>query len=146
MQIASHERKFTKGKTYYNYHHYLPILAHKPGALRNGTPFLNMELPEELNKVKVILELQPNGARDFAHILSHIPKEGIESVITACSKAIKEKTVSKDVILNILFRGNDEANINEDNIAQNPEQYPALKHEPEENCDAYDSLLQGAVQ
>jgi hypothetical protein len=137
-QIANHQRQFTKGKTYYDYYHYLPILAHKPGALRNGTPFIDMDLPDELNKVKATLEQQPSGAKDFAHLLSYIPKEGMESVIDACSKAIKEKTVSKDVILNILFRKNDEIQ-----IAQKPEQYLELKHQPQENCKAYDSLLQG---
>lgn len=137
-EVANHQRQFSRGKTYYDYHHYLPILAHKPGALRNGAPFTDMDLPEELNKIRIILENQPNGARDFAHILSYIPKEGIESIIEACSKSLIAKTVSKDIILNFLFRNNDE-----EQIIEEPEQYLKLKHIPQENCKIYDSLLQG---
>jgi len=50
-EVGRHNRKFTKGGTFYDWRHYLPILAHKPGALRNGAPFMNMELPEELEEV-----------------------------------------------------------------------------------------------
>jgi transposase len=136
-QVGSHERKFTKGQTYYDYNHYLPILARKPGALRNGAPFINMDLPDELNKVRQSLEQQEGGARDFAHILSHIPLESIESVIAACSYAIKIRAISKDIILNTLFRKNDEPDI----IQEATEQYLNLKHIPEEKCNSYNQLL-----
>ena len=97
-----------------------------------------MDLPEELNKVRAILDKQPNGSRDFAHILSYIPKETIESVTTACCEALTSKTVSKDVILNILFRKNDQ-----DEIVEKPDKYIELKNIPQDNCEAYDDLLQG---
>jgi len=151
QEVGRHERRFTAGQTYYNYQHYLPILARKPGALRNGAPFKDMVLPDEINKVREILEQHPNGARDFAHILSHIPMEGMDAVISACVIAITAKTVSKDVILNILFRKNDECDIikdkdksnhyhNDDTDNKNTE-YLKIKHLPEENCNAYNQLL-----
>lgn len=146
-EVGYHERKFTKGQTYYNYQHYLPILAHKPGALRNGAPFINMDLPDELNKVRQSLEQRENGSRDFAHILSYIPIESIESVINACSYAIKMQAISKDVILNALFRKNDESaiqNTEEEVPVGNPGEDPKyleLKYVPEENCSSYDQLL-----
>jgi transposase len=145
-EVGRHERKFTKGQTYYDYQHYLPILARKPGALRNGAPFINMDLPDELNKVRKALEKQENGSRDFAHILSYIPVESIESVIDACSYALEMKAVSKDVILNALFRRNELAiqNTKEENQGRNLEEDPEyleLKYVPEENCSSYDQLL-----
>jgi len=140
-EIGRHERKFTKGQTYYNYQHYLPILARKPGALRNGEPFANMDLPDELNRVRQILERSENGPRDFAHILSHIPVESIESVINACATALNMNAVSKDVILNILFRKNDEPDISD--IKEDDPEYLKLKYIPEENCRSYDQLLSG---
>lgn len=72
-EVGCHERQFSRGQTYYNYRHYLSILSRKPGALRNGAPFVDMELPDELNRVRESLEQSPTGARDFAHILSYIP-------------------------------------------------------------------------
>ena len=71
VEVGGHRRRFTRGQTYYNPSHYFPILAKKPGALRNGAPFVDMVLPDELNKVRTHLEKQVNGARDFAHILSY---------------------------------------------------------------------------
>jgi len=58
-EIAQHERQFSKGQTYYNWNHYLPLLMRKPGALRNGAPFKDMDLPEELQIVRRHLYQQP---------------------------------------------------------------------------------------
>ena len=49
--IAEHPRAFGHGHTRYNPLHYLPVLARKPGALRNGAPFRDWELPPGLPKV-----------------------------------------------------------------------------------------------
>ena len=72
-EVGRHVRRFTKGETYYNWLHYLPILAHKPGALKNGIPFKDMPLPDELLAVRSHLQTRTQGSRDFAHILSYIP-------------------------------------------------------------------------
>lgn len=140
VEVGQHERKFTRGQTYYNPNHYLPILAKKPGALRNGAPFAGMVLADELIAVREHLETQVNGARDFAHILSYIPLESLESVVMACAEAIKSKAISKDVILNILLRQNDEPIESEEvsNIV-----YLPLKHIPTANTDVYNQLLSG---
>lgn len=37
--IAEHRRSFGRGETVYDPWHYVPVLARKPGALRNGAPF-----------------------------------------------------------------------------------------------------------
>jgi hypothetical protein len=138
-EVGSHERKFTRGSAYYNWHHYLPLLARKPGALRNGAPFSDMELPDELNKVRDHLKKSSNGIRDFAHILSYIPIEGLEQVRGACARAIKEKTIAKDIILNILLREADAPQaLEEENIT-----YLPLKHAPCAEPNAYNLLLSG---
>ena len=139
-EVGRHERKFTQGQTYYNPSHYLPILAKKPGALRNGAPFVNMALPDELKSVREHLEKQINGSRDFALILSYIPLESLESVVLACSEAIGSKTISKDIILNILLRQNDKSNEIEQasNIV-----YLPLKHIPTADTAIYNQLLSG---
>ncbi len=99
-----------------------------------------MELPDELNKVRAHLKKSPNGIRDFAHILSYIPIEGLEQVRLACDIAIKERAISKDIILNILLRSKDsKMSIAEENIT-----YLALKHTPEAEPNAYNHLLTGA--
>mgnify|MGYP006129797753 FL=1 len=140
VEVGRHERRFTRGQTYYNHNHYFPILAKKPGALRNGAPFVDMVLPDELNKVRQHLEKQVNGTRDFAHILSYIPLESLESVVIACKEAIKSNTISKDVILNILLRQNDIPYENKEalNIV-----YLPIKHIPTADMNVYNTLLSG---
>ena len=40
------------GETIYDPWHYLPVLARKPGALRNGAPFKDWALPPALEQVR----------------------------------------------------------------------------------------------
>jgi transposase len=37
--VGEHARRFGRGETIYDPWHYVPVLARKPGALRNGAPF-----------------------------------------------------------------------------------------------------------
>ena len=43
--VGEHARCFGRGQTIYDPWHYVPVLARKPGALRNGAPFKNWVLP-----------------------------------------------------------------------------------------------------
>lgn len=42
--VGAHARAFGRGKDIYDPLHYVPVLARKPGALRNGAPFKDWEL------------------------------------------------------------------------------------------------------
>lgn len=138
QEVGLHVRRFTRGETYYDWRHYLPLLARKPGALRNGEPFIDMSLPEELFSVQRHLQHYPQGTRDFAHILSYIPTESLEAVVDACSKAISLGTISKDVILNILLRRKDEP---ESSPEPSQRVYIKLKYPPKADCSIYNQLL-----
>lgn len=39
--MASHARLPGSGQTSYDWQHYIDLVQRKPGALRNGTPFLD---------------------------------------------------------------------------------------------------------
>lgn len=43
--VAEHPRCFGRAETIYDPWHYVPVLARKPGALRNGAPFRDWVLP-----------------------------------------------------------------------------------------------------
>ena len=141
QEVGRHLRKFTRGGTYYDWQHYLPLLARKPGALRNGCPFREMPLPDPLFTVQNHLQQRPKGMRDFAHILSYIPLESIESVVTACSTAIESGTISKDVILNILLRKKDQPDHREEPSTI----YMKLKYTPTDDCSRYNQFLKAGV-
>ena len=140
IEVGSHERKFTRGKTYYDWQHYIPILKRKPSSLNNGAPFVDMDLPEEIQAVRNYLVTQKNGIKDFAHILSYIHSESMEAVIAACSTAINDKTINRSSIENILFRNKNQV-VSEEEVSADFH----WQHEPIANCNVYDQLLSGAL-
>ena len=60
--VAEHRRSFGRGETIYDPWHYVPVLARKPGALRNGAPFKDWVLPTAMEKVRRIGSLTPTTA------------------------------------------------------------------------------------
>jgi hypothetical protein len=48
--VGEHARCFGRGETVYNPWHYVPVLARKPGALRNGAPFRDWPLPSAMER------------------------------------------------------------------------------------------------
>ena len=46
--VADHPRHFRRDQIIYDPWHYLPVLVKKPGALRNGAPFKDWDLPPAL--------------------------------------------------------------------------------------------------
>src|ERR1700730_17714122 len=50
-RVVEHRRRFGRSETIYDPWHYVPVLARKPGALRNGAPFKDWLLPGGLERV-----------------------------------------------------------------------------------------------
>jgi hypothetical protein len=69
--VADHERLTDKGKTRYDWRHYIPLVQRKPGALRNGAPFA--DLPETLQRLRRALLREPGGDRLMAKVLALEP-------------------------------------------------------------------------
>lgn len=107
--VAEHPRAFGHGHTRYDPLHYLPVLARKPGALRNGAPFRDWALPPALAKVRGRLGRSDEADRQFVDILAAILTDGVDAVEAACAEALAAGTHSRDVILNILTRRHDTA-------------------------------------
>ncbi len=92
--VARHDRVFGRNTTVYDPVHYVPVLARKPGALRNGAPFKEWELPPALRRVRRKLEHQPGGDRQLVEILGAVLSDGIEAVEAACSEALAHNVYS----------------------------------------------------
>ena len=50
--VGEHRRCFGREQTVFDPWHYVPVLARKPGALRNGAPFKDWVLPAGLERVR----------------------------------------------------------------------------------------------
>lgn len=140
--VGIHRRHLGRDKVIYDPWHYLAVLEMKPGALRNGAPFKQWDLPESMVEVRKILEDRSGGDRQFVSILSVVGHYGLEPVATACAQVIVDKTVSSDVILSILSRTHDEPPPEPLPLSA---QLPLLKLIPLVDCYRYDRLLKGGA-
>lgn len=138
--IGLHRRQFGRDKTIYEPWHYLDVLKRKPGALRNGAPFQNWDLPEALQRTRERLGNCSDGDRQFVGILAAVPAHGLQMVATACAEALVSKTVSRDLVLNILSRAGEQATVAD---CQPPDHLPKLRLPPLADCRRYDRLLIG---
>jgi transposase len=135
--VAEHVRSFDRYQTIYNPWHYVPALAHKPGALRNGAPFADWSLPAGLSGVRRKLQRHADGDRQFVAILNAVVQDGLETVEAACREALASHGVSADVVLTLLAR-------TRDSVPAAPIGVPAalqLVDEPRADCCRYNQLL-----
>ena len=105
--VAEHPRNYGRGETVYDPWHYVPVLARKPGALRNGAPFKDWVLPAALDRVRRKLAGSNDGDRQMVNILAAVLTDGLPAVEAACEQALAEGVHSADVVINILARRRD---------------------------------------
>ena len=134
--VGDHARRFGRNQTAYDPWHYVPVIARKPGALRNGAPFKDWVLPAAIERVRRKLTGSADGDRQMVDILGAVLSDGLAAVEAACAAALKDGVFSSDVIINILAR------------AREPDPPPViltpaalrLDHVPRADCGRYDAL------
>ena len=134
--VGEHRRSFGRDQTVFDPWHYVPVLARKPGALRNGAPFKDWILPASLDRVRRKLAGGDDGDRQMVAILTAVLSDGLAAVEAACAAALRENVHSADVILNILARRREPA---APITIVTPEAL-RLRVEPVADCTRYDSL------
>jgi hypothetical protein len=134
--VADHARSFRRDQIIYDPWHYLPVLVRKPGALRNGAPFKDWDLPPALAQVRQRLKHHPDSDRQFVKVLGRVLDHGLDAVEAACAEALAAGIANGDVILTVLAR------------QRQPPPAPSittpdalrLKIEPSGDCGRYDSI------
>jgi len=134
--VAEHPRSFGRGETIYDPWHYVPVLARKPGALRNGAPFKDWVLPAAMDRVRRKLTSAGDGNRQMVDILTAVLTDGLPAVEAACSEAITHGVHSADVVLNILARQRNPA----PPVTILTPAALTLRHAPIADCARYDNL------
>jgi transposase len=105
--ICEHQRIIDRshhlpGHTVYDWRHYLAVIQRKPGALRNGAPFL--EMPDAFRRLQAHLLRTPGGDREMVEILSLVLHHDEQAVLTAVEQALEIGVPTKTHILNLLHR------------------------------------------
>ncbi len=124
------------GRTIYDWRHYLAAIQRKPGALRNGAPFL--DLPEAFRRLQGLLLKRPGGDREMVEILALVLHHDEQAVLYAVEVALEAGVPTKTHILNLLHRLVDGK---ETAVALiDAPQALTLRQEPKANVARYDTL------
>ncbi len=141
--IAEHSRRFTRNVSYFEPWHYVPLLDRKPGALRDGAPFIGWKLPEAMHRIREHYMAGKGGDREFVDLLLLAQDHGIEVVEAACDLAVDQNTLRLPAIINLINQ------LVEPAIAPLSEAYtyPQLTLRPEADCKRYEALcsVEGAA-
>ncbi|MGP9792152.1 IS21 family transposase [Roseinatronobacter sp. NSM] len=139
--VCTHERVIDRshrkpGRFVYDWRHYLAVVQRKPGALRNGAPFL--EMPEPFRKLQAKMLRQPGGDREMVDILSLVLHHDEQAVLRAVELALQAGVPTKTHVLNLLHRLLDGTPTEQPDIT--PPAALSLSKEPEANVARYDGL------
>src|ERR1700754_1792054 len=134
--VGDHRRCFGRDQTVFDPWHYVPVLARKPGALRNGAPFKDWVLPTGLQRIRRKLASVSDGDRQMVNILTAVLSDGLPAVEAACLEALRDGVHSADVVINILARRREP----EPPVTIMTPDALRLQHTPSADCVRYDSL------
>jgi hypothetical protein len=124
------------GRTVYDWRHYLAVIQRKPGALRNGAPFVTM--PDAFRRLQGHLLRRVGGDREMAEILALVLQHDEQAVLCAVELALDAGVPTKMHILNLLHRLIDGKAPSGPPI--NAPQALRLRREPVANVERYDGL------
>jgi hypothetical protein len=115
------------------------VIQRKPGALRNGAPFL--EMPEAFRRLQASLLKRPGGDREMVEILALVLQHDEQIVLQAVELALEGGVPTKTHVLNLLHRLVD-GTPPPDTI--DAPQALRLMQEPLANVERYDALRREA--
>ena len=139
--LCEHERLIQRShhlppRTIYDWRHYLTVIQRKPGALRNGAPFV--ELPSGFRRLQDQMLRRPGGDREMVDILALVLQHDEQAVLTAVELALSDGVATKTHVLNILHRLID-GRVTDSPTIDTP-QALLLRREPKANVERYDDL------
>ena len=138
--IAEHARRFGRDQLICDPWHYLPILERKPGALRNGVPFRQWDLPIAIQRVRDRILKQPKGDRAFVELLMLAREVGLEPLQVACELVLDGNVVTAAVVMNEMRR----LIAPSTPMLLNVPDMLKLQTEPRADCGRYDHLRGGS--
>jgi len=104
--VAEHRRSWGKEGTFFDYHHYLPLLERKPGSLDYARPLVGLDLPECFDTLRRRLQGQEEkegaGIREFIRVLRLLEDYPLAELGMAIEKALLIHGHSRDAVLQFL--------------------------------------------
>ena len=128
-------------RTVYDWRHYQAVIQRKPGALRNGAPFV--EMPDAFRELQAQLLQRPGGDREMVDVLALVLQHDEAAVLCAVELALEDGVATKTHVLNILHRLTDGHGAAA--VVDAP-QALVLRQEPRADIERYDALRDWEVR
>ncbi len=104
-EIARHRRSYEREELIFDPLHYLELLERKTNALDQAAPLEGWELPEELPRLRRLLEVRLGkpGKREYVQVLRLLEDFSLEDVRAAAGQAVELGTISFDAVKHLLL-------------------------------------------
>jgi transposase len=104
-EIARHRRSYEREELIFDPLHYLALLERKTNALDQAAPLQGWELPEELMRLRRLLEVRLGkpGKREYVQVLRLLEDFSLEDVAAAARQAVELGTISFDAVKHLVL-------------------------------------------
>ena len=104
-EIARHRRSYEREEFIFDPLHYLALLERKTNALDQAAPLVGWQLPEELVRLRRLLEarLGKPGKREYVQVLRLLEDFPAEDLVASARQAFELGTISFDAVKHLLL-------------------------------------------
>ena len=104
-EIARHRRSYEREELIFDPLHYLALLERKVNALDQAAPLAGWRLPEELVRLRRLLEarLGKAGKREYVQVLRLLEDFALSDVTAAACQAVEWGTISFDAVKHLVL-------------------------------------------
>ena len=104
-EIARHRRSYEREELIFDPLHYLALLERKTNALDQAAPLVGWQLPEDLVRLRRLLEarLGKPGKREYVQVLRLLEDFPADDVVAAARQAFELGTISFDAVKHLLL-------------------------------------------
>ena len=103
--IARHERSYDEADMIFNPLHYLPLIERKIMSLDQAAPLDGWNLPEEILKLRRLLEARMGkaGKREYVQVLRLLDTVDMETLSAAVKDALRLGAIGYDAIRHLVL-------------------------------------------
>jgi len=104
-EVARHRRSYEREELIFDPLHYLALLERKTNALDQAAPLVGWQLPEDLVRLRRLLEarLGKPGKREYVQVLRLLEDFPADDVVAAARQAFELGTISFDAVKHLLL-------------------------------------------
>jgi len=103
--IARHDRSYDQNDMVFNPLHYLPLIERKIASLDQAAPLDGWDLPEEIHKLRRLLEARMGkaGKREYVQVLRLLDTTDMDTLAAAVRDALRLGAIGYDAVKHLVL-------------------------------------------